>query len=229
MPAEENVSNEVVVVVAGGAPPEPDAALAVPIDATVIAANGGLAHAKSLGLDVAEAVGDFDSASPETVQAAERAGVRMRRHPESKDASDLELALEAALERSPRRILVLAGVGDRVDHLLAAMLLLGSEKWAGTLVDAVVGRARVQVVRGRRELRGRVGETISLLPLGGRAEGVSTTGLEYELRDEPLEPGSSRGVSNVFTEDVARVSVERGVMLAIRPGSGATGAQDGGL
>ncbi len=219
MPAEEGVSNEVVVIVAGGALPDPDAALAVPIDAVVIAANGGLAHARALGLDVAEAVGDFDSASRETLEAAERAGVRLRRHSPAKDATDLELALEAALERSPKRILVLAGVGDRLDHLLAALLLLASEKWAGIELDALVGDAQAHVVRGERALRGRAGETVSLLPLGGRAEGVSTTGLEYELRHEALEPGSSRGISNVFAEDEARITVERGVVLVLRPGT----------
>lgn len=211
------MSEEVVVVVAGGAPPDPEAALAVPPGATVIAANGGLRHATALGLDVTEAVGDFDSASPETVEAAERAGVRLRRHPEAKDASDLELALEAALERSPSRILVLAGVGDRIDHLLAAVLLLGSDRWAAVEVDTLIGGTRAHVIRGHRELGGRAGELMSLVALHGRAEGVSTEGLRYELSDEPLEPGSSRGVSNVFAADVARITVERGVVLAIRP------------
>ena len=214
---------EIVVVVAGGEPPHSDAALAVPLGATVIAADGGLAHAQALGLDVAAAIGDFDSASPESVRSAESAGVQLERHPAAKDATDLELALDAALARSPGRIVVLAGVGDRLDHLLAALLLLGSAKWAGVEVDAVIGAARVHVVRGGRELAGRAGELVSLLALHGPAEGVRTEGLVYELRRETLAPGSSRGVSNVFATDLAHVSVEHGVVLAVRPGLGRGG------
>jgi len=81
-----------------------------------------------------------------------------------------------------------------------------------------VGRALVHVIRGERELRGELGELVSLLALHGLAESVRTDGLAYPLAGESLEPGSSRGVSNVFVSDMARVSVERGVLLAIRPG-----------
>ncbi|HSI97906.1 MAG TPA: thiamine diphosphokinase, partial [Gaiellaceae bacterium] len=185
-----------------------------------VAADRGLEHAHVLGLAVEVAVGDFDSASPEEVSAAEAAGVRVERHPADKDVTDLELALEAALAFSPDRILVLAGGGGRLDHLLSALLLLGSPKWAAVELDAEIGQARVHVVRGERELDGRAGELVSLLALTGPAEAVWTEGLSYELRGETLQPGSSRGVSNVFATDRARVSVERGVLLAVRPGPG---------
>jgi len=48
--------------------------------------------------------------------------------------------------------------------------------------------------------------------------GVTTEGLAYPLRGETLEPGSSRGVSNAFESEEARISVDDGVLLAIRPG-----------
>jgi thiamine pyrophosphokinase len=60
---------------------------------------------------------------------------------------------------------------------------------------------------------------VSLLALHGPAEGVRTDGLVYPLARETLEPGSSRGVSNVFAAERVEISVERGVLLALRPGS----------
>jgi thiamine pyrophosphokinase len=217
MPAEEGVSDEIVVVVAGGEAPRPESVLGVPLGAIVVASDGGLDHARALGLDVDVAVGDFDSASREAVRRAETAGARIERHPAEKNATDLELALEEALALSPRRVLVLAGLGDRLDHLLSALLLLGSERWSSVEIDAEIGPARVHVIREERELAGRPGELVSLLALHGPAEGVWTEGLVYELRGETLEPGSSRGVSNVFAADTARVRVERGVLVAVRP------------
>jgi thiamine pyrophosphokinase len=222
MPAEERVTEKVVVVVAGGEAPRPDALRSVPPGATVIAADLGLEHARGLGLEVALAVGDFDSASAQSVARAQAAGTRVARHPAEKDATDLELALEEALALRPDRVVVLAGVGDRLDHLLSLLLVLGSTRLESVVVDAVVGEGRVHVVRDERVLAGEVGDLVSLLALHGPAEGVRTQGLAYPLAGETLEPGSSRGVSNVFSADVARVSVERGTLLAVRPGRGAT-------
>ena len=141
------------------------------------------------------------------------------RHPAAKDATDLELACDEALAFGPRRLVVVGGEGGRLDHLLAGLLLLGSAKYAAVEVDAVVGAARAHVIRGRRELAGATGELISLLALHGAAEGVATEGLVYPLRGETLLPGSSRGVSNEFAGESAVVSVERGILLAVLPGS----------
>ena len=210
---------EVVVVVAGGEPPDARALAHVPAGATVIGADRGLEHALALGLEVSVGVGDFDSASAESVAAAEAGGVVIERHPAAKDATDLELALDAALELGPERILVLAGIEGRLDHLLGALLLLGSERYAAVEVDAVVGDSLLHVVRDERVLEGRPGDLVSLLPLGGGAHGVRTDGLNFPLAGEALEPGTTRGISNVFADGTARVSVESGVLLAVRPGA----------
>ena len=216
------MQDEVVVVVAGGEAPPEEAVRELPPGARVVAADRGVDHALALGLDVELAIGDFDSASAAALAEAAASGARVERHPEDKDATDLELALDAALELEPQpdRILVLAGVGQRLDHLLAALLLLGSPHYDGVEVDAVIGDARIHVIRGSRTLAGRPGELVSLLPLHGAAEGVRTEGLEYPLAGETLEAGSSRGVSNRLTGEAARVAVERGILLAVWPGRG---------
>jgi thiamine pyrophosphokinase len=205
-----------VIVVSSGGRPRPGAPL--PDASAVIAADGGIEHARALGLRVDVAVGDFDSAAAEAIEAASRAGARIERHPAEKDATDLELALDTALTFGPHRILVLGADAGRLDHLLAGVLALASESLTGVLVDALLGESRVHVVRGERTLTGEAGELISLLPVGGPAEGVTTEGLRYRLRGETLTPASSRGVSNVFAGKEARISVRRGVLLAIRPG-----------
>jgi len=200
-----------VVVLAGG--PGAPTAVDVPPDATVIAADGGAEHAAALGLSVDLLIGDLDSISADTL-----AGIsRVERHPVAKDATDLELALEAALRLAPDRVLVVGGGAGRLDHLFGELLLLASESWAGVQVDALLGDAEVNVIRGSRTLAGEPGELLSLFALHGPARGIVTEGLRYPLHGETLEPGSSRGVSNVFAAGEARVSVERGVVVAVRP------------
>ena len=198
-----------VVVLAGG--PDVPAGIAVPAGASVIAADGGT----ELGVPVELAVGDFDSITAETLATV----ARVERHPAAKDATDLELALDAALRLEAERILVVGSAGGRLDHLLGSLLLLAGEKYGAVEIDARLGAAQVHVVRGERVLAGEPGELISLFALGGPAEGVVTDGLVYPLRDETLEPGSSRGTSNEFAAAEARISVGRGVLLAVRPSS----------
>ena len=209
---------DTIVVFAGGPQPSQRALEAIPPDAVVLAADGGAQHALAHGLAVDTAVGDFDSISPTAFAELERGGVRIERHPVEKDATDLELALAAAVERGPRRVLVIGAAGGRLDHVLGALTLLGADAYARVELDALFGPATVHVVRSERSLPGRPGELISLLPLHGPAVAVETEGLRYELHGETLHVGSSRGVSNVFTADRARIALASGVLLAVRPG-----------
>jgi thiamine pyrophosphokinase len=202
-----------VVVLAGG--PDRPAGIALPPGATVIAADGGA----ELGWPVDLVVGDLDSISAETLVGIEC----VERHPVDKDATDLELALAAALRLDPERILVVGSAGGRLDHLLGGVLLLAAEAYAGVRVDAQFGDAAMHVVRGERRLLGERGELISLFAVHGPAV-VVTEGLVYPLRGETLQPGSSRGVSNVFAEREPRIVVEQGVVLAVRPSCGSVTA-----
>jgi thiamine pyrophosphokinase len=206
-----------VVVVASG----PGPVLRLPEASTVVAADGGLDRARALGVDVDLVIGDLDSVTPQALDAAEAAGTRILRHPAAKDATDLELALDQAVELGARRVLVVGSDAGRLDHLVTSILLLGSDRYAATEVDAVVGDSLVHVVRGERTLVGSPGDLLSLVAVGGPAAGVTTTGLEYPLSGETLQPGSTRGVSNVFLGTEARVVVASGVVLAIRPGGAA--------
>ncbi len=207
-----------ILVVAGGdlstvaLPPLPEGAM-------VIAADGGVDRAHALGLRVDLAIGDFDSVSAAGLAAAEAAGARVERHPATKDATDLELALDAALAHAPARIVVIGASDGRLDHTLGSVLLLADERYAGVEIDAHLGSSRVAVIRDTRTLRGAPGELVSLFPLHGGAEGVTTEGLAFALSDEALPAGTSRGTSNVLTGSEARVSVANGCLLAVIPGA----------
>jgi thiamine pyrophosphokinase len=209
------VKPETVVVVAGGHPLDGPCG-DLPAGATVIAADGGVDRALALGLRVDVAVGDFDSVTAEGLAAAKAAGARIERYPTAKDATDLELALDAALALEPARILVVGTDGGRLDHLLGSVLLLAGERYAGVEVDALLGSSSVHVVRRERSLTGTPGDLVSLLPVHGAAECVTTEGLAYPLSRETLPAGTSRGISNVLTGTEARITVERGCLLAVR-------------
>lgn len=214
------------VVLAGGDAIDASPPVPLPEGALVVAADSGLYQADALGLHVDHVVGDLDSAAPDAVDRAVAAGATVERHPEAKDFTDLELALEYVARQGAQHVVVLGGAGGRLDHLLGNVLVLTSARFAAIDVEAFVADAHLTVVHGGRppvELRGSPGSLVTLLPVGGTARGVVTDGLVYRLDTEDLAPGTTRGVSNVMVGTVASVALDQGTLLVVQP-DGGTGA-----
>ncbi len=207
------------VVVIGGDRPDPRVAALLDDRALVIAADSGWDHAVALGLRVDLLVGDLDSISAAGLAAATDGGVTVERHPTDKDATDTELAIGAAVARGATAITVIGGGGDRLDHLLGTLFALAAPELAPHRVVAWLGRAQVVPVHAGRTARldARRDETVTLLPVGGHAGGITTSGLAYPLRGEHLAVGTSRGVSNVVTGSPVTVGIVTGSLLVIRP------------
>ena len=199
-------------------------------DPWVIAADGGAAHAAALGLPIHRWVGDADSVDPALLADLAVAGVPIDRVPVAKDASDTELAVLTALEHGATQVVILGALGGpRFDHALANIALLRLPELDGIPAAILDAAARVRIVGNRLggldgaadgpparlDLDGRIGDLVTLLPVGDDAAGVTTTGLEFPLRDEPLAAGHSRGLSNVRRLPRATVTVRRGLLLVV--------------
>jgi thiamine pyrophosphokinase len=214
-----------IVVVFAGSVAVPAGLLdRLPDGATVIAADSGLHVANTLGLRVDLLVGDLDSVDHSLVDAAVARGTIVERHPAEKDATDLELAFAAALARGARRIVLVDGGGDRLDHLLGNLTLLAAPAWAGVQVEAYTGTAWLGVARGGEPpitISGPPGSLVTLLPMGGPARGIVTDGLRYPLQSEVLMPGTTRGVSNELVGDSGSVHLAEGTLLVVQPFGGA--------
>ncbi len=192
--------------------------------ADIVAADGGLARAHAIGLRPDVLVGDLDSLDPALLAAAEADGTPIRRARADKDESDTELALLVAIERGATRITVLGAFGgSRLDHALANLWLLAHPALAPAAIVLLDEGSRVFLVQapgpaGRPltcALPGPGGATITLLPFGGDVAGITTAGLAYPLRDEPLTVGPARGLSNVRTGADAAVTVRSGRLLVV--------------
>lgn len=210
-------TSEMAIVVAGGAPVDPLVLNGLPRGARVIAADSGLGHARALGLHADVVVGDMDSVDPAALAEAEAAGAVVVRHPVAKNATDLELALSYAHDEGHRRTVVIGGAGGRISHLLGNAAVIASPALADMEVEWHVAAATVHVVRplAPATIDGAPGDLVSLLPVGGPAHGVGTTGLRWHLDAATLEPGSTRGISNEMTDVAAEVVVRDGVLLAV--------------
>ncbi len=181
----------------------------------VIAADGGSHHCKTLGITPDLIIGDLDSLDDAAIAAYTRAGVEINRYPAHKDETDLELALIAALQRSVSEVHIIGGLGARWDMTIANVLLAAHQVFAQLSIRLFDGTQELVLLRGasRLDLDDRQGDTISLIPFGGDALGVTSVGLEYPLLDETLYFGSPRGVSNTILGAHAQVSLRQGTLL----------------
>jgi thiamine pyrophosphokinase len=181
----------------------------------VIAADGGMRHLGELGLTPGWIIGDLDSLPPMDLEPLRAAGVEILRHPRRKDQTDLELALQHAVNIGADEIVVFGAFGERWDQTLANLLL----GFHPDLVDVhcvfVDGDQRVIAVRDSARIEGTPGDIVSLIAVGGSAQGVTTGGLEYPLTDGELSLGSTLGVSNVLVQSPATIDVRQGQLLVI--------------
>jgi thiamine pyrophosphokinase len=191
----------------------------------IIAADGGIRHSAALALGPVDVwVGDGDSLAADDLADLRRSDIPMELAPTDKDESDTELAVIAALNRGATTLTILGAFGGpRLDHALANVLLLGHPRLADRSAVLLAPGARVRLLRApghdgapaSASLPGRKGDLVSLLPLAGVAAGVTTSGLEYPLVDEPLQLGPARGLSNVRLESTASVTLKAGSLLVV--------------
>jgi thiamine pyrophosphokinase len=213
------------IVVAGGLAAPEDAALLAGAS-LLIAADSGAEWLASRGVAPDLVIGDMDSIEPALLERLAAEGVAVERHPSAKEASDVELAVTRAVAEGAHTIVILGGLGgERLDHELANLLLLVDPRWAAVELRMVRGATTVRGLHAGagRAIEGAAGDLVTLLPIGGDAAGVSTTGLRYPLVGETLLLGRTRGLSNEVEKPPASVSLEGGTLLVIEtrkePGS----------
>lgn len=172
----------------------------------IICADGGYNHAKVMGITPNVLIGDFDSA-----KNYESVKDRIE-YPTRKDFTDGELAVKYAVEHGYEDIVLIAMTGNRLDHTMADIMLLLECK-NGVVID---DNNEIYLLKDSVSVKGSKGQTISIIPLGCDAIGVSTKGLEYPLNNETLYLGSSRGISNVMIEEKCEINITNGMALVIK-------------
>jgi thiamine pyrophosphokinase len=168
-----------------------------------------------MGLDPGLVIGDFDSLGLDESEKAERAGAQIVRYPHEKDETDLELALNHALELEPTSIVIIAALGDRLDQTLGNIALLSDERLAALDARLDDGLEEAFFCRAKTEFHGKAGDMVSLIPWGGSVMGLRTKGLKWPLKNEALYPDKTRGISNELLGNTAVVSLSSGLLLIV--------------
>ncbi|MCL2446469.1 MAG: thiamine diphosphokinase [Oscillospiraceae bacterium] len=172
-----------------------------------IAADGGLHHLQAWGVEPDYLIGDMDS-----LQSELPSGISHVKYPAEKDDTDLALALEEALRRGYTRVVLTGCTGGRADHTFANLQLLVQAAKRGVQAVMLDEDYTLTALVGPGELTLQSHGTVSVFAYGERAEGVTITGMKYEIANETLYGDVPRGISNEL-DGTGTVAVERGVLL----------------
>ncbi len=181
----------------------------------LVAVDGGLRHLEALGFPPDMLIGDLDSVTPAQIARLIASQTEVIKFPVEKDETDLELALVEVEKRGVEEIVIIGGLGGRVDQTLANLFLLLLPDLTGKTVRLLTPNEEIFVIQNQVVINGAEGDIVSLIPLKGDATGVTTIGLQYPLIDETLRIERSRGISNRMLNDKAEVKVRDGILLCV--------------
>ncbi|MFN2235688.1 MAG: thiamine diphosphokinase [Anaerolineales bacterium] len=181
----------------------------------IIAADGGARHCLESGINPQFVIGDFDSLSEEELTFLKSNGVELIKYSTQKDETDLELAVNFAINQGCRDISVYGAFGGRLDMTFANILLLASPIYTGIHFKIIGTKTTAYILRSGEtlELKSKPGTTVSIIPLGGSATGITYNGLKWPLEKAILPFGTPKGVSNQTTQNISKIFLEEGIIL----------------
>ncbi len=166
-------------------------------DDTIICADGGARHTKPLGTAADIIIGDLDSCD-------DTGNARVIKYPTDKDFTDGELAVRYAADNGFDELMLLGMSGSRLDHTIADIFLLTLHDNAYFADD----NNEIYLLRDSLTISGRRAMTLSVIPLCSELKNVTSTGLKWRLDGDTLAFGSTRGISNIVTDDVCRIEAD---------------------
>ena len=207
--------NRILIFANGDLPDIEKARPLLHADDYIICADGGTRHASSLDLKPALVIGDMDSADSVHLQTLRKSEVAIELFPRDKNETDLELAINKAIELNPKEIIIVAALGGRLDQTLANIALLSNRQLSAFNIKLDDGMEEIFFCRDQAEVKGRCGDIVSLIPWSEPAHGVQTENLKWQLNSETLYPEKTRGISNEMTADVANIKITSGLLLIV--------------
>lgn len=177
----------------------------------IICADGGYTLAQRLNITPNLIVGDFDSYTQKL--PADSTIIKL---PCEKDDTDTMYCVKEALKRGFLNIVILGGIGGRLDHTIANLCVLqylSNNGAKGTLKDA--NNVVSFCPQGNFHLFDQCGKTVSVFPFGCEKCNVTHNGFKYQLNKQDVLNSFPLGVSNVVTENEATITIHSGGAIVI--------------
>lgn len=181
----------------------------------MFAADSGAMHLLARGLTPHVLVGDGDSLSPAALQQCHNAGCEIYQLPREKDMTDGEAALQLALRKGYRELALFGAFGGKPDHLLGNLLMPLPYRAQWQSLTFYSQDSYAYYCFGDSEIEGRIGDTVSLVPLSETVQDIHLLGFRYPLQGVDTQLGSSLCLRNELAMERALIRFRSGIMLVV--------------
>jgi thiamine pyrophosphokinase len=172
------------------------------------------------GIQPQLAFGDFDSVTPEELSVIKGKVKELNRFKPEKDETDMELALNWALEQSPERIQLFGATGGRLDHLFAnVQLLIKPVLQKNPVQIEIIDRKNIVYIKSAGEYtiqKNKRFKYISFIPITMEVKGITLKDFKYPLANRTIPIGSTLCISNELNNDYGTFSFTEGILMVVR-------------
>lgn len=180
-------------------------------DALIACADGGLRHARALGLHPDFMISDCDS-------MPEIEGTEVIRLKPEKDDTDTQGCLREVFRRGCTEATLVCATGGRIDHELANLSLLEEAHAMGGRLTVLDRQNRIVLHHGgcQKFIMPPEYQYFSIVPLDAVLQGVTIENAKYPLHDATVTRAGMISISNeAAANDAFTVSIRDGRALVV--------------
>ncbi|MFD0771048.1 thiamine diphosphokinase [Bacillus sp. CGMCC 1.60114] len=182
------------------------------------AVDRGVYRLLQYGIIPQVAFGDYDSVTEEELVWMQEQKQDLHIVPKEKDQTDLEIAINWAVEQEPEQIRIFGATGGRLDHSLANIQMLLKGLRANINMSIVDYKNEIFVKESGAYTieKNSSFPYISFVPVTEIVTGITLRGFKYPLTDKKIEWGSTLCISNELVAEKGTFSFTSGILMVIR-------------
>ena len=181
----------------------------------IIAVDKGLEILDECRIQPNYIIGDFDSINKEIINKYNNKNI-IKLNPE-KDFTDTHMAIKLAIEIKSNYIIILGGIGTRIDHTIANIHILKECMERKIICEIINENNKIRIINESCYIDlDEKYKYISLIPLTTQVTGLTLKGFKYLLKNATLSIGESIGVSNEQIEEKAKIELKDGILICIK-------------
>lgn len=212
----EGIDKKNILIITGGNVDKDFAALWIKknhFDYCIAADRGGMS-AYEMGIHIDHLIGDFDSIDSNISDFVKGLAGKVTQLNPEKDATDTELAIDAAAALRPLSICIIGATGDRADHTFTTLMSIVRAKQKGIDIFAVDKNNKIYAADGDVYIKRneQFGDYVSLAVISDSAE-ITLHGMKYGLEGEIVKRGTSLCQSNEIVGEEAHIRIRNGIAL----------------
>ena len=159
--------------------------------------------------------GDFDSVN-KNILSKYKELTNIHKFNSEKDYTDTDIAIKLAVELDATEIIIIGGIGTRLDHTIANVQSMRTAIKNNIKCKMIDQNNEIMLINKKTRIDASRYSYISILPLTTEVTGITLKGFKYLLDNKTLKTGESIGVSNEQIEKYGIIELKQGILIVIK-------------